>query len=72
MTLSRKRTAVAVSASSRVSSSRASGVNGLSISRARLIEPSRQAPYGGSGCSPQLWATKPLASKALRPGMLTS
>ena len=53
MASSRKRTAVAVSASQARLSSRASAVNGLSTRRARLIEPSRHAPCGGSGCSPQ-------------------
>ena len=54
MTLSRKRTAVAVERlEPRLVEAAPSAVNGLSISRARLIEPSRQAPCGGNGCSPQ-------------------
>ena len=37
----------------RSQSKRASSVNGSTTNRVRLTEPSRQEPYGGSGCSPQ-------------------
>ena len=52
-TLSSMRTATGTSAPMASTSSRAFGVNGSRTNAARLIEPRSQAPYGGSGISPQ-------------------
>ncbi len=52
ITLSSMRTASGTSFSSSAMSSVACGVKGFFTNTARLIEPKRQAPYGGNGCSP--------------------
>ena len=51
-TLSIIRTAVATKLSSSASLIFAPFSKGFSTSFAKLIDPSRQAPYGGNGCSP--------------------
>ncbi len=53
-------------------SNSAKSVNAFFTKRVRFTEPSRHEPYGGSGCSPQLCAWKPLASNSLMPGICTS
>ena len=57
---------------SRRSRTARSGVNGASTKRVRSTLPRSQQPYAGSGCSPQLCTTRPLASNAWTSATVTS
>jgi hypothetical protein len=71
-TLSSMRVAVRATAAKASSSKLASASKGRRTKCVRSIDPRQQQPYGGSGCSPQLATTKPLASKACTSSTVTS